>query len=140
MTRAAAAGVLALMVGLSLAASDAGKASALLTDASSVPANTLSLDVLDPPTNLQAAGGTSVQLTWTATPDLYATGYRVLRATAAGGPYTEVAVVTPRTTSTYADTPPLGTVYYVLTAYIQNWRSVASNEVTCTSTFLVFVC
>jgi hypothetical protein len=129
-----------LAVALLLLAADERRVAALMTDSRSVPGNVMTMDVLNPPTSLDATGGATVQLIWTATPDVYAAGHRVLRATASGGPYTEVAVVTPRTTTAYEDAPPLGTHYYIVTAYVQHWLSVPSNEVTCTSALLVFVC
>ena len=105
---------------------------ALFTDPATVPGNTFTTDTLDPPTGLTAAGGTSVTLDWTATADTYAGGHRVLRSTTAGGPYTQIAEITPRTTTTYVDTPAAGTYYYVVGAFYQSWESANSNEASAT--------
>ena len=102
---------------------------ALTTDAETV-ASTFSTEVLDPPTNLDVTGPLLVKtLTWTATVDSRATGYIVLRSTVSGGPYTQVATLTPRTTTTYVDVViGLGTRYYVLQSYYESWTSVNSNQ------------
>ena len=103
---------------------------ALITDAETV-ASTFSTETLDPPTGLSASAALllRVNLSWSVTPDTRATGYQVLRGTASGGPYTQVATVTPRTTTTYQDTVPLpGQYYYVLRTYYASWTSVNSNE------------
>ena len=90
--------------------------------------NDFASDTLNPPAGLGATGGASVSLSWTATADTYASGHRVLRGTATGGPYTQIAEVTPRTTTTYPDSPAAGTYYYVVRAFYQSWESVNSNE------------
>ncbi len=103
---------------------------ARMTDAETVGA-TFATEVLDPPTsiNATAALGLVVTLTWTATVDTRATGYRVLRSTSSGGPYTLLATVTPRTTTTYVDLPLIpGTYFYVLRTYFGPWTSVNSNQ------------
>ncbi len=94
--------------------------------------NTFSSDTLDSATGLGATGGSSINLSWTATADTYAAGHRVFRATAAGGPYIQIAEVTPRITTTYTDNPAAGTYYYVVRAFYQSWESVNSNEVSAT--------
>jgi hypothetical protein len=100
--------------------------SRLATSAGSVGTATLA-----PPSGLTAAGG--VRLSWTATPSTWATGTRVLRATTPGGPYTQIAQIVGRATTTSTDNPGLGTFYYVVQAYYSgngaNWNSVNSNEV-----------
>ena len=101
---------------------------AMFTTGIGVGSNGTTFDVLDPPTALGATGGPTASLTWTATPDTYASGHRVLRGTASGGPYTQIAQITPRTTTTFIDSPSAGTYYYVARAYFQNWESVNSNE------------
>ena len=118
-----AAAALALFVGAALA---------LFTDPASVPGNAFTSDTLDPASGLSATGGTSVDLSWTATADTYASGHRVLRGTASGGPYSQIAEVTPRTTTTYTDTPADGTYYYVVRAFYQSWESINSNEASAT--------
>ena len=103
---------------------------ALLTETETVAA-TFTTEILDPPTNLNATAtlGLVVTLTWTATVDARATGYQVLRGTASGGPYTQIATVTPRTTTTYVDLPLTpGNKCYVLRSYYGSWTSVNGNE------------
>jgi len=113
---------------------------ALLTETARASANTFGTDSLNAPTALTATGGTSVSLNWAATVDAYATGHRVYRGTTSGGPYSLIAEVTPRTNVSYSDSPPLGTRYYVLRAFIHSWESSNSNQVTCSSVLIVFVC
>ena len=99
-------------------------------------------DQLDQPGSLLATANLlSVELTWTATPDSYASGYRVYRGTSSGGPYTLIETVTPRTTTAYTD-PSLdvGTYYYVVRAFWSNWESESSNEVSCVSLVLDLNC
>ena len=94
-------------------------------------ASTFSTETLDPPTGLTATAALllRVNLAWTATVDTRATGYLVLRGTVDGGPYTQVAQITSRTTTTYQDTVPLpGQYYYVLRTYFANWTSGNSNQ------------
>ena len=86
-------------------------------------------DTLSPPTGLSASGGTSIVLSWTATPKTWATGYHVYRATASGGPYSLVATVTPRTTVTATDSPADGTYWYTVRAYYQSWESTDAGPV-----------
>lgn len=101
---------------------------AIFTGTTSVTPNDFATDTLNPPTSLTATSGASVNLSWTATANTYASGHRVLRGTATGGPYTQIAEVTPRTTTTYIDSPAAGTYYYVARAFYQSWESVNSNE------------
>lgn len=104
---------------------------ALFSGSASVPANTIANDTLDPATGLAAStSGTSIVLSWTATPDTYATSYGVLRATASGGPYSQIAAVSPVTTTSYSDGSgvPGTRYYYVLQTQHQNWISPNSNE------------
>ncbi|NNC81286.1 MAG: signal peptidase I, partial [Acidimicrobiales bacterium] len=91
-------------------------------------ANSAVADVLQPPTALTATGGGDVTLNWTITSDTYASGHRVFRSTSSGGPYTQIAEITPRATASYVDSPPNGTYYYVVRAYTTNWESTDSNE------------
>ena len=114
--------LLALLLGLPTAG-------AFVTNPTSNDANSFTAEILAPPTGLTAACGTTITLDWTATVDTYATGHRVFRATTPGGPYSQIAQITPRTTVTYDDSPTAGTYYYVLRAYYQSWESVDSNEV-----------
>lgn len=117
---------------------------ALATDTETV-ASTITADTLNPPTNLQCTGLpsctvtflTKPTLTWTATPDTYATGHEVWRSTTSGSGYALVASVTPRTTTTWTDTTvaPLTTYYYVVRAVANSWTSTFSNQVQATVLF-----
>ena len=103
---------------------------ATMTSTQSVGA-TISTATLHPPTGLgaTATAGLIVTLTWTATVDLRATGYQVFRSTTNGGPYSQIATVTSRTTTTYVDVPLVpGTYYYVLKSYFASWTSSNSNQ------------
>ena len=103
---------------------------ALLTESETVD-STSTTTTLHPPTGLAAAAALllRVNLTWTATTDPRATGYQVLRGTANGGPYSQVATVTPKTATSYQDTVPLpGIYYYVLRTYYDSWTSANSNQ------------
>jgi len=106
----------------------AGRAAALLTNAKAVAANSFQLDTLSAPADLAATGACSVSLSWTATVDTYASGHRIFRGSASGGPYSQIVQVTPRTTTAYTDQPAAGTYYYVTRSFYQNWESVNSNE------------
>src|SRR5688572_15101334 len=101
--------------------------SATFVDQAQVTGNTLSTDTLSAPTGLSATGGATAALSWTATSDTYASGHRVFRASSSGGPYSQIAQVTPRTNTSYVDSPGNGTFYYVVRAYFQSWESVNSS-------------
>ena len=88
----------------------------------------LTTDTLDPPTSLAATGGSSVGLTWTITPDSYATGYGLYRGATSGGTPSLISTVTPRSATSTADSPGAGTWYYVLRSQYQSWTSAASNQ------------
>ncbi len=103
---------------------------ALFSESAPVPANAFAIDTLNPPTAPASTGVLSTALSWTATSDVYASGHRVFRGTVNGGPYTQVGQVTPRTTTTFTESPPAGTYYYVLRSYVQNWESVDGAQVT----------
>lgn len=80
---------------------------------------------------VQANGGT-VRVTWAATATTWATGHRVYRATAAAGPYTQIAQFANRTTLTYDDVPGPGVFYYRVAAYYTgggaNWESQQNGQ------------
>jgi len=122
--------VLALPAGLALLLLAVRGSYALFTDVFSNSGNTFNTDTLNPPTGLSATAGCSIRLNWTATADTYASGHRVFRSTTStsGGPYTQIAEVTPRTNTTYTDNPTAGTYYYVVRAFYQNWESVNSGQ------------
>ena len=114
---------------------------ALATDTEAA-ASTITVDTLDPPTNLECAGlpsctvtfATKPTLTWTATPDTYATGHEVWRSTTSGSGYVQVATVTPRTTTTWTDTTvaPLTTYFYIVRVQSTSWTSAFTSEVQAT--------
>ena len=56
------------------------------------------------------------------------------RSTTSGSGYTQVALVTPRTTTTWTDTTvaALTTYYYVVRAVANSWTSVFTSEVSAT--------
>jgi hypothetical protein len=120
-----------LVVGLLLLAVPTPITLARYTDAAA-STGTVRSDTLDPPTSLAASGGATITLTWAVTPDAYATGYTLYRATSAGGTYALVATITPRSSTSYVDDPGNGTFWYRLRASFQSWESVDSNTVSAT--------
>lgn len=128
--RAAALVVAAALTGTVLLPASAAVSSAVFTSTAEVGNNTLTADTLAPPTDLTVTQPTPGQLalSWVATNDTYADGYRVYRSTSSTGPWELVATVTPVTATGWTDTtPPAGTSYYVLKSYRHNWTSVDSN-------------
>lgn len=132
----------ALVSALALILLSAGQASlALATDQES-SASTITSDTLDPASDLRCNGQASCTvalidkpvLTWTATPDAYATGYDILRSTTSGSGYAVIASVSGRTTTTHTDTTvaPLTTYFYVVRAAAGSWRSANSDQVQAT--------
>ena len=92
---------------------------------------TFDSDTLNPGTGLIAfPSGSNIVISWTASVDTYASGYKVLRGTTSGGPYTEIDTVTPIGATIYTDTSVVvdTTYYYVLQSYYQNWLSADSNQ------------
>ncbi len=80
------------------------------------------------PVNLlaQASGGGTVNLLWVTVPN--AVSYTVYRGTISSGPYSKIGTVTAPTT-TYSETPALGTYYYVVRAVnASGIESADSNE------------
>ncbi len=124
--------VLFLALGLLLVGVPAGRTLARYTD-TAPSTGSFGSDTLDPPSGLAATGGPTITLTWGVTPDTYATGYTLYRATSSGGTYTLVATVTPRSATTYVDDPGNGTFWYRLRAAFQSWESVDSNTVSAIS-------
>lgn len=127
----ALAGVLGVAGGVTFAAFSAGTAN---------PSNSFSADTLQAPSGLAVAWNPSVNLSWTASSSTWASGYRILRATSAAGPYAQIAEVTPRTTTTYTDAPGAGTFHYRVRAYYgtTTWVSVDSNTATRQDSTFVF--
>ena len=109
-------------------------ASAVFGQSAMVSGNSFTTDELDPPTGLSAtADGSDIDLTWTATVDSYATGYRVLRSTSSGGPYTQIDELIGQGMTTYTDVNPgSGTFFYVLRSYYEQWESANSGEASAT--------
>ena len=136
---AAALGLLLAVTAIAMPAR--GTTLALATDTETV-ASTITAETLNPPTNLACTGLpsctvtflTKPTLTWTATPDTYATGYQVWRSTTSGSGYTQVASVTPRTTTTWTDNSvsPLTTYFYVVRAVANSWTSAFTSQVQAT--------
>lgn len=128
----AALATLLLGVALSAAAAASTCGLTLFVDEQSVGSNAFDTDTLEPPPELTATGGAAVELQWTTTPDDYASGYRIYRSDTSGGPYALVAEVTPRAATSYTDTPPAGTYYYVVRAFYEAWESADTAEVSAT--------
>jgi hypothetical protein len=94
-------------------------------------AHSVSTATLAAPTGLAATS--SASLSWTATTSSWAAGTRIYRATASGGPYSQIAQITGLATTSYVDNPGTGTFYYIVRAYYgANWTSGTSNEATAT--------
>jgi hypothetical protein len=106
---------------------------ALFAGVAPVSDSTFSSGELDPPMSLTASGGSVITLVWMSPPDSEASGYRVLRGTAAGGPYAEIAQITSGTATTFTDAPAAGTYFYVVRSFFEGRNSVNSNEVSAIS-------
>ncbi len=132
------AGILAAIFAVMVAIAQPIDALGLFTSTRTATGNTFATASLAAPTSLAATPtGSSITLSWTATSSAFVTGYKVLRATASGGPFTAIGQVTPRTTVVYTDSTATAgvTYYYVVQAYYQNWVSPNSNQTsasTCT--------
>ncbi len=127
--RAGRLGAIALVALIAVVAVTATVPTALARFTSSASAAaTLATDSLTAPSGLHTSGTTSVALSWTPTVDTWASGYRVLRGSSSGGPYTQIATVTSQSATTTTDAPSPGTWYYVLRSYYQSWVSGNSNE------------
>jgi hypothetical protein len=97
------------------------------------PSNQLATATLAAPTGVSAtvqANGGTVRVAWTATSSAWASGHRIYRATASGGPYTLVQQVAGLATVAFDDTPGVGIFYYVVRGYYNangaNWESTSS--------------
>ena len=133
----------AVLVGVTLLVPPIANSLAVFTDRSSAAVDATA-DRLDPPTNVTCASGvlgcsagllSRPQLTWTATVDPYATGYRIYRA-AGTSAFVQVGSVVGRTTTSWTDTTAglsIGTTYrYVVRSTAGSWLSEPSNQVTVT--------
>lgn len=98
--------------------------------------------VLAGPSGLGASGacsilviGPAVELTWTATPSSFASGYDVLRSTSPTGPFVTVATVAGATTVTFTDTglPALTTYHYRLRSRAGAWESPVTSTASATT-------
>jgi hypothetical protein len=101
---------------------------AVLIDSETINLNDFGTDSLAAPAGASASDGVTSTVSWTPTTDTYASGHRVYRATSSGGPYTQIAELTPRTTASYVDSPAAGTYYYVVRAFSAGWESPDSAE------------
>jgi hypothetical protein len=104
---------------------------AMFTDGASSNGS-LTAATLAPPTAVSATGGTSVTLNWTASTTTGATGYKVERATALAGPYSQIGTATPISATSYIDSPSAGSYWYRLSTYIGNWTSTTTTPVSAT--------
>lgn len=106
--RSLAAG-LALLTALTLAGLSTTRSTAAFGDSTASSGNSFAADTLHPATSLTAVQSTGdVSLAWTATPDLWATGYNLYRGTTLGGPYGLHAVVAGAATNSHLDTGAAG--------------------------------
>ena len=58
----------------------------------------------------------------------FASGYRILRSPTLGGPYTQIAELTPRTTVSYVDSAPEGIYYYVGRSFFGSWEAPTATK------------
>jgi hypothetical protein len=127
-----------MLVAVAAVAAGVGGTLSAFTSIAQNTGSEFSMDTLAAPANLTASNGSTVPLSWTASPSAWASGYRVYRATTSGGPYSPIADVVGQATTTYNDTPGGGTFYYVVRAYYagSTWVSPETNEVSAsTSTY-----
>ena len=117
-----------------------GSTGATFTRTRTLGGNSISTDVLGAPTGLLGAGGLSITLNWTPTGDAYAAGYRIYRSTTPGGVQALAGTVLGHGSTSFIDSLPLGTYYYTVRAYFQNWESVNSNQIQCLQAITLFVC
>jgi len=98
--------------------------------------NSASAGQLAAPSGLSASADTlicRITLSWTASSTTWASGHKVYRSTSSGGPFALIATVSPRTTTTYADTDAAlragVNYYYQIRAYYSTttWLSAWSN-------------
>ena len=75
--------LLILVVTFAVAGAASTGVSALFTESAGVGGNAFATDTLNPPTTPSSSGTTTTVLDWTATPDTYASGYRVFPPEAA---------------------------------------------------------
>lgn len=137
----------ALIALLSFFVGTAATSTALFTDAPGVGSNAFSTATLQPPTSLSATAGCQllapkITLGWTATTSAFADGYDVYRSTTSGGPYSVIAQVSGRTTTSYVDSSGLSTnttYYYVLRSKAYSWSSANSGQASATTPALCLI-
>jgi predicted ribosomally synthesized peptide with SipW-like signal peptide len=129
-----------VLLAVAAAAAGVGGTLAAFTSVAENTGNEFTIDALAAPTGLTAVNGPTVSLSWAATTSTWASGYRVYRGSTQGGPYSQIAEVVGQSTTTYVDTPPAGTSYYVVGAYYAGttWISPTSNEVVRRDSVFVF--
>lgn len=133
---------LALVTAAVAIAIPAAPAFGIFTTAPAPPAMQISSATLAAPASASAVNGVcvaavsrAITVSWDATASTFADGYVVLRATAAGGPYTTIATITGNATVTYSDTAVAAstTYYYRIQATKLAWRSADSPAASVTT-------
>jgi hypothetical protein len=116
-----------------LAAFDSTPAAPSMTVSSATLASPTGVGAVN--TNCVVLGSTKVKATWTATTSAFADGYRVLRSTTNGGPYSLVGTVSGLNTTSFTDSSVSfsTTYYYVAQATKVNWTSGNSTQVSITT-------
>lgn len=141
--RVVATTVLAMLV---MALIFAEPALGMFTSAPAPPAMQVATATLAAPASATAINGAcvpavsrAVTVSWEITSSEFADGYLVVRATAAGGPYTTIATITLRATITHSDTTvePSTTYYYRIQATKLAWQSGDSPTASVTTPSLV---
>ncbi|HEX9696247.1 MAG TPA: hypothetical protein VGB64_08025 [Actinomycetota bacterium] len=116
--------------------------------APSPPAMSVSSATLAAPASASAVNAScvpgvsrSVSVSWSQTTSTFADGYIVLRATAAGGPYSSVATIASATVVTWADLNVAAstTYYYRVQTTKLAWRSADSPTASVTTPSLLCV-
>jgi hypothetical protein len=135
--RTVAAVVVALLCGVPAQLSVASYADSVTSVGNSFVGGALAA----PSTPAASASSGNIKVTWVATATTWASGYQLLRATAASGPFAQIAQVTPRTTVSYTDTgvTPGVTYYYKLHSYYGGWVSPDTAVVSATGAVTVRV-
>ena len=125
--------LVSVLVGVLIGTLQPTDSSALTLDKVTSSGNSFVGSTLAAPTAAAATvTGGNIKVSWTVTASAWATGYQVLRAKNAGGPFAQVAQVTPRAAAQYIDTgvTPGVAYYYRVHAYFGNWVSTDTAVVT----------
>lgn len=72
--------------------------------------------------------GRAVQINWVASTSTGVVGYRVLRSTTAGGPYTSITATNVTGTSYVDNTVQLGVTYYYVVVSVNSTGGTSSNS------------